>query len=346
MTVLAVASAGLLMAGGAADPIQASERFRHPPNESAADTVLGVAPSVQALAVTKGHVLYAGSFGLGIFRSDNRGDSWTPVNSGLADLFVHCLAVAEDGAVYAGTARGGVFRSHDGGRSWQTMNSGLKRLEVKALLIDRGALFAGTGDGVYRYNRTEGRWDVVTKGLDDILVNALAIGADRTLFAGTSGKGIMRHAAGAEGWTRMRSGLVDHEGLIENYVRVIALDKDQRVYIGTFDGGVFHSEDGGRSWRPMSRALPNDSIRGIVAVENGLVVATGRGIFKTEDHGRQWKPLNKGLTELSIQVLIPSGEGGFYAGTNNGVFRSQDNGQSWVAIVAGMDKPAEMTTPR
>jgi photosystem II stability/assembly factor-like uncharacterized protein len=296
----------------------------------------GTAPSAQALAVTKDHVLYAGSFGQGIFRSDDRGGSWTQANSGLGDLFVHCLVIADDGAIYAGTARGGIFYSRDGGRSWNPMNAGLKRLEVKALLIAHGMFYAGTGDGVYVFNKTASRWDVVTKGLDEVLVNTLAMGSNRTLFAGTSGKGVMRHTGGSEGWMRMRQGLIDHEGLIENYVRVMAVDKVHNLYIGTFDGGVFRSEDGGQSWKPISKALPNDSIRGIVITDGVLVVGTGRGIFKTEDQGRQWRPLNRGLTELSVQVLIPSGEGGFYAGTNNGVFRSQDNGQSWVAISEGM----------
>ena len=322
-----------------------AERFQHPPSESSGGMVFGTAPSVQALAVTKDHVLFAGSFGQGIFRSDNRGESWAAANSGLGDLFVHCLVVADDGAIYAGTARGGVFQSRDSGQSWTAMNAGLKRLEVKALLMAHGVLYAGTGDGVYGYNKSAGRWDVVTKGLDEVLVNTLAMGSNRTMFAGTSGKGVMRHSGGGEGWTRMRKGLTDHEGLIENYVRVMAVDKAQTIYIGTFDGGVFRSEDGGQSWKQISKALPNDSIRGIVIADGTLVVGTGRGIYKTEDQGRQWRPLNKGLTELSIQSLISSGEGGFYAGTNNGVFRSQDNGQTWMAISEGMG-PADGPTLR
>src|SRR5256885_9086078 len=45
------------------------------------------------------------------------------------------------------------------------------------------------------------------------------------------------------------------------------LFRSQALYAGTFDGGVFRSGDGGQTWRPISRALPNDSIRGIVTNE-------------------------------------------------------------------------------
>src|SRR5439155_4033332 len=161
------------------------------------------APSIQALVVSRDQSLYAGSFGMGVFRSHDRGASWTAANTDLSDPFILCLATAEDGTVYAGTFRAGVFRSRDGGKSWHALNAGLKRLEIKTLLIVGGVIYAGTGDGVYRLPGTDSQWTVVTKGLDETLVHALARGADGTLFAGTSGKGVMRDkkATGSE-WKR------------------------------------------------------------------------------------------------------------------------------------------------
>ncbi len=293
--------------------------------------------SIQALATGAGGVVYAGSFGMGIFRSEDRGGSWTAVNVGLTDPFVLCLTTAKDGAIYAGTFRGGVFRSRDAGKSWQPVNNGLKRLEIKALMVDPKGLFAGTGDGVYLLNVAEDQWKVLTTGLDEVLVHALARTHDGTLYAGTSGKGVHSYKERSGGWTRLRQGLRDHEGLVENFIRVLAVDKEQGVYAGTFDGGVFRSSDGGKTWLPISRALPNDSIRGLISNDRGVYVATGRGIFKSVDKGRQWVPLNKGLSNLSIQVLIEGEKGGFYAGTSSGVFRSDDDGLSWTAVSQGLE---------
>ncbi|HSN04356.1 MAG TPA: hypothetical protein VLS44_05190, partial [Nitrospira sp.] len=145
-----------------------------------------------------------------------------------------------------------------------------------------------------------------------------------------------RFKQNATGWDRMRHGLKDHEGMIENFIRVLAIDRDQGLYAGTFDGGVFRSADGGTTWRPISRALPNDSIRGIVTIEDGLIVATGNGIFKTVDKGRQWTPVNKGLTNLSIQAMIGGSDGALYAGTSSGVFRSDDS-VTWVPVNQGLE---------
>lgn len=292
--------------------------------------------SVQALTMVGNGAVYAGSFGHGIFRTIDRGARWAPVGVGVTDPFILSLTVGRDGGVYAGTLRGGVFRSRDEGKTWQSINAGLKRLEVKALMATGDELYAGTSDGVYRLNESGDRWSVVTTGLDDILVHALARTADGTLYAGTSGKGILHFKRHSSGWVRVTNGLKDHEGMIENFIRVLVVDQDQSILAGTFGGGVFRSADGGMTWRSISRALPNDSIRGIVLIDQGLIVATGNGIFKTVDRGRRWIPVNKGLTNLAVQVLIGAGDGSFYAGTSAGVFRS-DDGVTWIGINQGLE---------
>lgn len=197
----------------------------HPGQEPGASADIGNT-SIQALAAGSGGVIYAGSFGMGIFRSADRGGSWTSANQGLTDPFVLCLTTGKDGAIYAGTFRGGVFRSRDGGKIWQPVNKGLKRLEIKALMMDAKGLYAGTGDGVYLLNAAQDQWKVVSTGLDEILVHALARTDDGTLYAGTSGKGVHSYKERSTGWTRLRQGLRDHEGLVENFIRVLAVDKE------------------------------------------------------------------------------------------------------------------------
>ncbi len=295
------------------------------------------AASIQAIAAVSGRVLYAGSFGHGLFRSDDRGTTWVRSGEGITDPFILSLVTSKDGTVYAGTFRGGVFRTKDQGKTWHSLNGGLKRHEIKTLLAVGEVIYAGTADGAYRLNPADDRWSVVTSGLDEILVHALAQSPDGTLYAGTSGKGVLRFKSNSSGWVRMHHGLKDHEGMIENFIRVLTIDADGAIYAGTFDGGVFRSADAGSTWKPISRALPNDSIRGIVLTPRGLFVATGHGIFKTVDKGRQWIPLNKGLTSMAIQVLIESEPGIFYAGTNSGAFRSDDDGSTWTAINQGLE---------
>ncbi len=293
------------------------------------------AASIQALTVVGADVLYAGSFGLGVFRSEDRGTTWTKSGEGVSDPFILSLATAKDGTVYVGTFRGGVFRTTDQGKTWHSVNGGLKRKEVKTLLAVGDHMYAGTADGAYRLNTSDDRWAVVTSGLDEILVHALAQSADGTLYAGTSGKGVLRFKANSSGWVRFHHGLKDHEGMVENFIRVLTIDREGGIYAGTFDGGRVSKPDGGSTWRPISRALPNDSIRGIIFNSRGLFVATGHGIFKTTDKGRQWVPLNNGLTSMAVQVLVESPSGSLYAGTNAGAFRSDDDGKTGTRSTKG-----------
>ena len=324
-----------------ADRVEAAEPAPRTDDRNAQPFAMNMVPSIQAMTVDQDQTVYAGSFGLGVFRSTDRGATWVPMSEGLPDPFILALTASPDGTIYVGTIKAGVFRTRNGGKSWEALNEGLKRLEIKALLVSGGHLYAGTGDGVYTFTPGRDRWKVVTGGLSDVLVHTLAMSPDGTLYAGTSGKGVHRYKAGTaqRQWTRLSRGLIDHEGMIENFIRVLAVDKDRAIYLGTFDGGVFQSGDGGESWRPISRALPNDSIRGIITNDRGLFVATGRGVYKSVNQGRQWTSANHGLTELSVQVLVDGGAGTLYAGTSSGAFRSDDDGRTWVGISRGLEGP-------
>ena len=300
---------------------------------SESDQTPQVLLSIQAIAV-RANIVYIGSFGRGVYRSDDRGASWNTTNLGLNDPFILALAITPNGTVYAGTFRGGVFRSRNGGQSWEAVNEGLKRLEIKTLLVRGEKVYSGTADGVYLLSRDGKKWQVVTKGLEDILVHTIIVHPDGTMFVGTSAKGVLRYNAHRKEdheWQRVEK-LTDHEGLKDNFIRIMTLDQKSNLLAGTFDSGVFRSADGGKTWSPISRALPNDSIRGIVVNPKGVFVGTGHGVYQSDDNGGKWKSVNNGLTELSVQVLIGTPEGILYAGTAAGAFRSDDDGKRWVDL--------------
>ena len=296
----------------------------------------GVPPSIQALATTGEGVLYAGSFGFGVFFSDDDGETWESINGGLGDRFILCLSTDEHGTVYAGTVRGGVFRTKEDGKTWESIKAGLKFVEVKSLLSHQGMVYAGTGKGVYQWDEAAQEWAAVAPGLEQTLVASLAMTNASQLFAGTAGKGLYQVDATRRGtvrWQKVGEPLVDpKERLIHTYIRVTTVSPQQHLYVGTQDGGVYRSKDAGKTWQPIGRSLPNGSIRGIVVTRAALYVATGRGIFKKTFENSEWVAVNNGLTELSIQVFMASSEGEFYVGTSAGAFRSRDAGNHWINI--------------
>jgi ligand-binding sensor domain-containing protein len=299
---------------------------------------LGNAPSIQTIAVSQEGDVFAGSFGMGVFRSNNHGETWTAVNTGLTDTFILSLVIDRQHTMYVGTVRGGIFRSSDNGNHWVSMNAGLKQVEIKSLLAHETGIYAGTGKGVYIWNSIQEKWLVVAKGLDQVLVSSLVFLKDHTLLAGTAGKGLFRlnmKDTDEPAWEPIDGKMVDaKERLVHRFIRKVAIGPDHQIFVGTQDGGIFQSVDSGKSWKPFGRHLPNDSIRSILPISGTLMVGTGRGIYRTSG-AKRWKASNEGLTELSIQVLINSGHGQMYVGTSSGAFRSDDDGKHWINVSEG-----------
>jgi hypothetical protein len=56
-------------------------------------------------------ILYAGSFGLGVYESTDRGVSWNPINTGLTNKCIRALLIdpQNPAILYVGTQGDGVF---------------------------------------------------------------------------------------------------------------------------------------------------------------------------------------------------------------------------------------------
>ena len=149
-----------------------------------------------------------------VFRSDNRGATWTPAHAGLLPHSVFSLAAdpARPGVLYAGAGTalspasipGAVWRSADGGRSW-SLTAELPRIEyfdnllpanVSDVAVTPAGLFAATGAGVLRSTDQGGSWTDVSEGLPTNWVALLAPdpGVPGRLYAGTYGFGLFKES--------------------------------------------------------------------------------------------------------------------------------------------------------
>jgi photosystem II stability/assembly factor-like uncharacterized protein len=294
--------------------------------------------SIQSLALGEGQTVYAGSFGKGVFKSEDGGKTWTTVNEGMTDPYIYVVVVAPDKTVFAGTLRGGIFRSKNGGKSWASVNAGLDRLETQVLLTHQGVLYAGTGSGVYRSKDGGERWVADNQGLSNLLVRALVVDHQGTMYAGTTGMGLYRKLAGSAQWTRITTSRLSHprDQLPANFVRSLVVDKTGTLYAGTADNGVYVSTDRGETWRIIGGQLANASVRGIAIGESSWFVGTGVGMYRSSDHGKTWSQINNGLTERAIQSFAVGKDGTVYAGTSGGVFKTEDHGAHWSSTNQGI----------
>jgi hypothetical protein len=101
--------------------------------------------SVRALGKS-GSMIFAGTYGNGVYVTANNGTNWTQVNNGLTDLHVISLT-GNDSKIFAGTDAGGVFLSVDNGLNWIQVNESLSYLNIPLLAICGSYVFAGTTNG-------------------------------------------------------------------------------------------------------------------------------------------------------------------------------------------------------
>ena len=109
-------------------------------------------------ALEEADLLVVGTYGAGVLRSADGGQTWVSVSTGLSPLKVRDLAVVDStfaGTMYAATSTGGFFRTKDGGQQWLPINAGLTSLASRSVLISPSDkdLVLGTGLG-------EGMWEM------------------------------------------------------------------------------------------------------------------------------------------------------------------------------------------
>ena len=96
-----------------------------------------------------GNVVYAGTYTGSMYRSSDRGETWTSVTGWDGIGGIACYAFSEAN-VFAGTYAHGVYRTTDDGTSWTPVNTGLTPSDIRVLSICGTDLFAGTDAGVWR----------------------------------------------------------------------------------------------------------------------------------------------------------------------------------------------------
>jgi photosystem II stability/assembly factor-like uncharacterized protein len=156
-----------------------------------------------ALAPT---ILYAGTWGSGMLRSTDGGQSWEPITQSVTLLtFLDVIAVQQDPPyrVYAIGAHttSGLYYSEDHGLSWHQATRPPDPSNVLDMVATKGEpsiLYSGSGQGLFRSVDGAQSWQRAAGSLGQVPVYALATATtvDRViLYAGTTGGQVQTDAA-------------------------------------------------------------------------------------------------------------------------------------------------------
>ena len=273
----------------------------------------GIYSSINDVKVTPDGLVYAATAG-GMYRSADRGFSWTLLNEGLTTLDVRTLAYDNSGRIIAGTMSG-VFRLEND--AWISISPpGNPSIRDLAVGPD-GEIYAGFNRGVYRLNNP-GVWvQIPIVGPDESYrdIIALAIDDAGAVYAG-SYFDALRSTDLLTVWTPM--------DMFRSGAQVLAFDADGTLYAGTKWVGVLCSFDRGERWNKLINGLSGlEDIRSLGFDENGILHAGtyGSGVYHFHPWYQRWMTLNEGLDDFRVIALDFDDTGNGYAGTlGSGLF--------------------------
>lgn len=149
-----------------------------------------------------GTVLYVSTIWSNTLVSNDRGNSWTPISSEIS-----LLRIVSEEILYGQTSEEGIMYSKNGGKEWIPI--GPTDLSIYALVLSGGTFFAGTNDGIFRFESGNNSW--TQTGLDGLPVLSLAV-LETTLYAGATFDGVFRSEDGGYSWQAINQGLalVEH----------------------------------------------------------------------------------------------------------------------------------------
>lgn len=204
---------------------------------------------------------------------------------------------------------------------WNTYTSAN---HIRSLAIEGDYLWAGTTEGVVRWNLNDGSYIKYTTkdGLVHNHVFSIAIDeVGRKWFGTEDGVNVFDGSS----WTSYTEG----DGLIDNDVHVIVIDSTGNKWIGTSDGvSVFD----GSSWVSYTtdNGLVNDSVQTIaIDTEGSLWFGTYYGLSKFD--GNNWTSFTTedGLVANNVQSIAIDVDGALWFGTTHGV--SRFDGSTWTS---------------
>ena len=293
-----------------------------------------------------GAILAAGGspwYGPAVFRSDDRGETWTHSSEGLTygddgpKIATIWNVTAAHGSIWAGVEPAGLFRSDDGGSTW-THVSGL------------------------RDHPSQPTWQPGGGGL--ILHTIVPHPTDPArMWVGISAVGTFETQDGGKIWEARNRGVradYDPEPNPETgqcvHKLVIAPGTDETLYQQNHCG-VYRSDDGGRSWDEITAGLPSefgfpmaihprDASTAWVIPLNGAdkgryMPDASAAVWRTTDGGRSWTRHGDGLPQkdayvgvlreaMAVDTLDPVG---VYFGTGTGqLYASTNEGRSWAVV--------------
>jgi photosystem II stability/assembly factor-like uncharacterized protein len=230
---LSIDSSGTVLAiGNAIEPGMGVSRSINSGETWSAGIVLS--QNLSDLCVAPSGSVFAVSYGEGVFRSSDHGDTWDNEVSGIDDTHLLAIAVTLNGELFSASTTG-FYHSTDDGFTWSKVTAPANGNPIHLVATIAGNIIAVVGNQGPFVSKDHGAtWSSIGTELPSAVINDLLSTPGGNVFAATD-KGVYYLPLNGLSWVNASNGLTATQALC------LSRDKNGTVYVGMKNGGVFRS---------------------------------------------------------------------------------------------------------
>ncbi len=288
-------------------------------------------------------VLYLGTLGHGMFRTENGADTWYEVsdanNKFRDNSYIYDIQVEKGNSniVYAATLndnRGVLLKTEDGGKGWtESYISTEPGKAVKRVQVDPqqpNVIYIGTAQGGFLRSEDRGQsWSMVKwfqAGVKDFVVDYKDSRNIMVLTSNGLAKTTDGGAVEETSWqslTKTLQDFLDIRRATINRITSITIDnEDPSVFYLTYENLIFVTRDAGLSWDTMDTITPTTSknedlpeIKKIGLMDGTIYYGAGNAFYKSTNKGVSWSSFDIPiLGDVKYTISDPNNQDIIYVG--------------------------------
>ncbi|HEX5429665.1 MAG TPA: sialidase family protein [Patescibacteria group bacterium] len=308
--------------------------------------------SLSLTAVSCNQLLFGGTGAMGVFKSEDSGQSSSAANkidkkNNLNSTSVNSLVFGfnDSQTIYLASSAG-VYKSSDAGSTWKLMLTNIAVADVAADATSGTLYVAGLSDNHGKIVKTAddgSSWsDVYTEPTSGNTVRSLAVDPSNhaQVFAGLSAGEIIVSQDFGLTWQVVTD--------LHDVIYRLRFGPNGNLYVLTVSHGLYESRDGGKTFTDLSSTLTNGFINPDANFSSVskfldlafdqkqpgvLYLATDAGLIRSVDDGMNWAfmqmPVRNAELRTSAVAVDPANSNNLYAVVGNTLFKSTNGGAAW-----------------
>jgi len=311
--------------------------------------------------------VFVSSFGDGIYKSVDRGQSWSKLKSGSSPVSIERLCISPgylgDRTVFASGVFGELFITKDAGLNWERINyTGENKSAISCLIMPRAGhlLLADKNGSLYRSLDYGHTWALLAQMKNDGYITSVAfLPSDRnhqSFLVATEKGGILKTVDEGAFFTAI------NEGLSDIFITDISLSpdysEDKTIFACGWNEAVFKSSNDGKTWSKYASGIDwNKQAESkdywsphyrVIECSNDfqndktLFLSAFEGLHISNDAGHSWRQIEtlpirliKGFDISSEHNVDPVIAASCYGG---GAYITHDKGLSWTVSNVGLNR--------